>query len=385
MAWQTSTVNPLSTTPAVDISKIVNDLAVLRGVIGGTADADVPSSWFSASGGAIGGNTTITGNLAFSGTARRILGDFYTATHASRTLFQANSNNAQTIVGAMPTGTATTAAFNVYNSSDPDNASLGTFRATASEVALDSTVLGAGVQKPLVLKVGSAAQLTMDGNNVTSAKPIVLPADATNPMEAATKQQLDAALSTIGYKGGSQTFTASGTFTVPDGVTKVFLTGCGGGGGGGGVAGSNKGAHYGGGGGSGYNVIRRAVTVAPGASITVTVGGGGGGGVAGYGGTGGTTSFGALLSISGGGGGAGTSTNSNAFNGDGGAGNWDGDGGSTTSNGGSSVFGRGALGGSPGASAAPNSGAGGGGGRTPLSGSARAGGAGGSGYLLVEW
>ena len=186
---------------------------------------------------------------------------------------------------------------------------------------------------------------------------------------------------------GQQVFTSSGTFTVPAGVTQVFLTGCGGGGGGGGVAGSNSGAQYGGGGGSGYTVIRRAVAVTPGASITVTIGNGGGGGAQGNGGTGGTTSFGALLSISGGGGGGGTNATGSAFNGGAGIGHWDGDGGNanSTSNGGSSIYGRGALGGSPGTAAAANSGAGGGGGRTPSGGTYRAGGAGGSGYLLVEW
>jgi len=45
MAWQSSTINPATTTPAADISKITNDLSVLRGVIGGTADAAVPSAW----------------------------------------------------------------------------------------------------------------------------------------------------------------------------------------------------------------------------------------------------------------------------------------------------------------------------------------------------
>lgn len=42
MAWQSSTINPTVTTPADDIAKIKNDLQVLRGVLGGTADADVP-------------------------------------------------------------------------------------------------------------------------------------------------------------------------------------------------------------------------------------------------------------------------------------------------------------------------------------------------------
>lgn len=42
MAWQTNTIIPATTTPAADITKIKNDLAVLRDVIGGGTDADVP-------------------------------------------------------------------------------------------------------------------------------------------------------------------------------------------------------------------------------------------------------------------------------------------------------------------------------------------------------
>ena len=45
MAWQSGSINPATTTPAADISKITNDLGVLKGVIGGTADAAVPSVW----------------------------------------------------------------------------------------------------------------------------------------------------------------------------------------------------------------------------------------------------------------------------------------------------------------------------------------------------
>lgn len=45
MAWQSSTINPATTTPAADISKITNDLQQLRGVIGGTPDVAIPSVW----------------------------------------------------------------------------------------------------------------------------------------------------------------------------------------------------------------------------------------------------------------------------------------------------------------------------------------------------
>jgi len=45
MAWQSSTIDPNTTSPAADISKIKNDLAVLRGVLNGTADTDVPTKF----------------------------------------------------------------------------------------------------------------------------------------------------------------------------------------------------------------------------------------------------------------------------------------------------------------------------------------------------
>jgi hypothetical protein len=44
MTWQSSTINPTSTTPADDIGKIKNDLQQLRTVIGGGTDGDIPVS-----------------------------------------------------------------------------------------------------------------------------------------------------------------------------------------------------------------------------------------------------------------------------------------------------------------------------------------------------
>lgn len=113
-----------------------------------------------------------------------------------------------------------------------------------------------------------------------------------------------------------QTFTSSGSFTVPDGVTTLYLSGCAGGGGGGGgggnpTTGSSGGG--GGGGGAGNIAINQSVTVVPGQTYTVTIGARGNGGANsglsssdGKNGTaGGTTSFGSLLTLSGGGAGLG--------------------------------------------------------------------------------
>lgn len=106
---------------------------------------------------------------------------------------------------------------------------------------------------------------------------------------------------------GTQLFDTAGThnFTIPKGVSKVYVSGSGAGGGGSpGWSGQPTN-----GGGSGDAVYRKELTVVPGSIITVTVGAGGS---AGYynsstnipGGAGGASSFGSLLSLPGGGGGS---------------------------------------------------------------------------------
>lgn len=62
MAWQSSSINPTVTSPAADITKITNDLQVLRSVLGGGSDTDVPVG--PAFGGALhlsGGNAGVGG------------------------------------------------------------------------------------------------------------------------------------------------------------------------------------------------------------------------------------------------------------------------------------------------------------------------------------
>lgn len=62
-------------------------------------------------------------------------------------------------------------------------------------------------------------------------------------------------------------FTISGQWTVPSGVTRVYVSGCGGGGGGSAV--------YGCGGGGAASVFRKPVNVTPGEKIQITIGLGG--------------------------------------------------------------------------------------------------------------
>lgn len=101
---------------------------------------------------------------------------------------------------------------------------------------------------------------------------------------------------------GQQTFTSSGTFTVPANVTSIDIF-CVGGGGAGGDSNYSDGATSGGGGGGGYTATKKAYSVTPGQTFAVTIGAGGAlyPGYDGY--AGGTTSFGSVISASGGSGG----------------------------------------------------------------------------------
>jgi hypothetical protein len=76
----------------------------------------------------------------------------------------------------------------------------------------------------------------------------------------------------FGYSQTTQTYTTSGSFTVPAGVTSLTVEAWGGGGGGGGATGNPS---AGGGGAGGGYVKNTSLTVIPGTTYTVTVGTGG--------------------------------------------------------------------------------------------------------------
>ena len=170
----------------------------------------------------------------------------------------------------------------VSNITGSPTSALGAVNASSIAVTGTMTQNGAATFSNTIVVTGNATF----SNTVTVSASGITFSDAT--------VQTSKALS--GFSN-MQVFTANGTFTVPAGVTrvKVFVTGAGGGGG------------YQAGGAGGGTAIKYVTGLTPGATITVTVGLGGSAGSnypgTAYGGTGGTTSFGAYCSATGGSGG----------------------------------------------------------------------------------
>jgi hypothetical protein len=97
---------------------------------------------------------------------------------------------------------------------------------------------------------------------------------------AAVKSQHALQLGQLATIKGIQRFTSSGSFTVPAGVTQIWVSGCAAGGGGGATLATNSSSFItgGSGGGAGQSVRRIPIAVTPGQVIPVTIGAPGTGG-----------------------------------------------------------------------------------------------------------
>ena len=104
-------------------------------------------------------NLGVSGNLAFSGTANRITGDFSNATVANRVSFKTSTIDNNTVVSVIPNGTATTTNVIAYNNSDPTNAAFASIGAIgATDTRIQSGITGTGTYLPLSIYTSGASQ-----------------------------------------------------------------------------------------------------------------------------------------------------------------------------------------------------------------------------------
>lgn len=101
--------------------------------------------------------------------------------------------------------------------------------------------------------------------------------------------------------GGAQEFIDSGTFIVPEGVYKIWVTACGGGASGSSYGGNSTYGYPGGAGGNGGEaIVKKPFNVSPGEIINITIGAGGASVSSGIGKAGGNTIIGNLVTLLGG-------------------------------------------------------------------------------------
>lgn len=105
-------------------------------------------------------SVAIGSNLAFTGAARRITGDFTNATLASRTLFQTSTVGGATYIGALPAAAGTDAGFYSFALPDPDNSAY-LLLAAGSTVSMDINRTGAGSAVSFELRQQGVAALTV--------------------------------------------------------------------------------------------------------------------------------------------------------------------------------------------------------------------------------
>jgi hypothetical protein len=207
----------------------------------------------------------------------------------------ANSATTATTAGSSETATTATTA-NTVAAGSVTGTSIASNSITAGNIA-SSTIMAGNIADGQVVKSFNGLE---DSVNLSAGANAALLANGNN-------LQLSAVVPNVEF------FLSNGTFVVPSNVTRIKVEMWGGGGGSGKGYQGNQGIEYSGGGGGAGGYDLGVFTVTPGSSFPVTVGSGGKTNQ-----TGGTSSFGGLMSTTGGSGGANGTTGPEALGGAGG-------------------------------------------------------------------
>jgi len=253
-------------------------------------------------------------------------------------------------LGTVEDNARTGVSFSI-NATDPDSAGNVTFEIQSGSLPAGLSLTNTAAEGGTAIISGTA---TAVGSDTTSNFVIRAVDAASNTSSRAFSITVNAPV--------VQTFTSSGTFSVPTGVTSVQVLVVAGGGGGGGInPGGGSNGYFNGGGGAGGLVFHPAYPVTPGGTVSVTVGDGGTGPGGGCRGGNGQPSVFGTITAQGGGGGGGSGQPANCGGSGGGGGGNTGSGAGGNGQQGPSGGGTG-YGNNGGTGASGGSGAGGGGG-----------------------
>ncbi|CDF86323.1 hypothetical protein PKB_5010 [Pseudomonas knackmussii B13] len=104
------------------------------------------------------------GNLNFSGSGRRITGDFSSpaGSVANRTWFQSNVTNGQTMLPVLPNGTSSISGMQLFGATDPENTSIGILQNNGVYVQIMVNATGTGTQLPLLFGTANTERMRFD-------------------------------------------------------------------------------------------------------------------------------------------------------------------------------------------------------------------------------
>jgi hypothetical protein len=152
--WTSNAVVAGSGTPGGGFTTVQYNNA---GAFGGTANLTFNGTTLNAA-----SINVSTGNLTFTTTGQKFVGDFTNATVSNRTNFVTSSTNSSTGIYALPSGSSTEASWQAANNSDPTNASKILMATNGStDVQLVSGVNGTGTYLPLSFLNGGAGRFVI--------------------------------------------------------------------------------------------------------------------------------------------------------------------------------------------------------------------------------
>lgn len=131
------------------------------------------------------GTLTHTGDIVLSGSGKRITGDFSHATAVNRISFLTSTTNGNTLVDAIPNGTATKSQFLMWGSTTKTNTAVGLFSmdsATALDITSDK--VGTGSYVPLNINVGGALRMRFGATGGITCSTPATPSSGTASISA---------------------------------------------------------------------------------------------------------------------------------------------------------------------------------------------------------